>query len=111
MPTAPLLSPDARRAENHLLDALQRERTTARPVATDPAVPAACGADSRSVLVERAKGALMHHYGIDSHQAFAVLIAWARTSGTPVPTIAHALLRGISEGDPDQPAASDGTGP
>ena len=100
MPTAPLLTPDARRAENHLLDVLQRERITDRPPATDPPVLAPGGLDSRSVLVERAKGALMHHYGIDSHQAFAVLIAWARTSRTPVGTIAHALLRGICEGAP-----------
>ena len=40
------------------------------------------------MLVERAKGALMHHYGIDSYQAFAVLIAWARTSRTPVAAVA-----------------------
>lgn len=51
-------------------------------------------------LIEQAKGALMLHFGVDSHQAFAVLLGWARTSHTPVATIAHTLLRGICEGNP-----------
>jgi hypothetical protein len=51
-------------------------------------------------LIEQAKGALMLHYGIDSHQAFAVLVGWSRSSHTPLTTIAHTLLRGICEGNP-----------
>ena len=55
---------------------------------------------AKPALIEKAQGALMLHYGIDSHQAMAVLIGWARVSHTPVSTIAHTLLRGICEGDP-----------
>jgi ANTAR domain len=58
------------------------------------------GGTAARALIEQAKGALMLHYGIDSHQAFAVLIGWARISRTPVPTIANTLLRGICEGNP-----------
>ncbi|MDO9496775.1 MAG: ANTAR domain-containing protein [Nocardioides sp.] len=56
--------------------------------------------EANPALVEQARGALMLHYGIDSHQALAVLIGWARTSRTHVPTIAHTLLSGICEGNP-----------
>lgn len=101
MPTAPLLlTADARRTANRLLDVLERERIADGPAATKASVLGPCGIDARSALIERAKGALMLHYGIDSHQAVAVLIGWARTSHTPVATIAHTLLRGICEGNP-----------
>jgi hypothetical protein len=101
MPTSsPLLTPDARRDSNRLLDVLQRERTDDRPAAADPSVLGSCGIHAQSALIEQAKGALMLHFGIDSHQAFVLLIDWARTSRTPVATIAHALLRGICEGNP-----------
>lgn len=50
--------------------------------------------------VERAKGALMMRYAIDSHQAFALLVRWSRVTRTPVATIAQTLLRGICEGNP-----------
>jgi ANTAR domain len=52
----------------------------------------------RTALIEQAKGALMLRYGVDSHQAFAVLVRWARVTRAPVRTIAHALLHGICEG-------------
>ena len=101
MSTAPLLlTPDARRTANRLLDVLQRERLRGGAAATDSSVVGPCGIDAGSALIERAKGALMLHYGVDSHQAFAVLVGWARTSHTPVATIAHTLLRGICEGNP-----------
>ena len=67
---------------------------------SDPFDLEPCETDANPVLIEQAKGALMLHYGVDSHQAFAVLLGWARTSGTPVTTIAHTLLRGICEGNP-----------
>ena len=98
MPTGPLLlTPDARRTANRLLEVLQRERIADRAAATDSSDLGPCGLDANSALMEQAKGALMLHYGVDSHQAFAVLVGWARTSHTPVPTIAHTLLRGICE--------------
>lgn len=52
------------------------------------------------LVVEHAKGALMLRYGIDSHQAFAVLLRWARSTHTPVHTVAHTLVHGICEGSP-----------
>ena len=42
----------------------------------------------------------MLHYGVDSFQAFALLIRWSRATRTPVQTIADALLHGICEGNP-----------
>ena len=51
--------------------------------------------------MERAKGALMLRYGIDSHQAFAVMVRWARVTRTPVTVIAQTLMRGICEGNPE----------
>lgn len=60
--------------------------------------------DARPALVEQAKGALMLHYGVDSHQAFALLLGWARVSCTPMATITHTLLCGICEGNPQTAA-------
>lgn len=86
---ASLLTPDARRAANLQL-----------AVAAGASDLGPREVDARPTVVEQAKGALMLHYGIDSHQALAVLVGWARTSRTPVVQIAHALLRGICEGNP-----------
>lgn len=99
-PTDPRLqTPDARRAANRLLDVLQRERPPDDATVGDPSVAGAC-IGARAALIERAKGALMVYYGVDSHQAFDVLIGWARTSRSSVPTVAYALLHGICQDDP-----------
>ena len=95
-----LLIPEAHLTANHLLEVLHRERIADRAAATDPSALERCETDTNPALIEQAKGALMLHFGIDSHQALAVLVGWARTSGIPVPTIAHTLLRGICEGNP-----------
>jgi hypothetical protein len=101
MPTDPRsLTPDARRAANRLLDVLQRDRRADGATATHPSALAPYEVHAKPALIEQAKGALMLHYGIDSHQAFAVLVGWARISHTPVPTVAHTLMRGICEGNP-----------
>ena len=92
------LTPDARRAANRLLEALQRGRDGA--AAPDQCVPGSRATDARTALIEQAKGALMLRYGIDSHQAFAVLVRWAQATHTPVRTVAHTLLHGICEGNP-----------
>ena len=58
------------------------------------------------LVIEHAKGALMLRYGIDSYQAFAVLLRWARETHTPVHTVAHTLVHGICEGSPQTEAAA-----
>jgi hypothetical protein len=60
----------------------------------------AARATGDGLVMEHAKGALMLRYGIDSHQALAVLLSWARTTHTPVQTVAHTLVHGICEGSP-----------
>lgn len=92
--------PDARHAPHRLLGVLPHERVARGAADSDLSVLASDETDADAALIERAKGALMLHYGVDSHQAFAVLVGWARTSGSPVATIAHTLLRGICEGNP-----------
>ena len=57
--------------------------------------------EAHRALIEQAKGALMMRYGLDSYQAFAVLVRWARITHTPVHTIAGTLVRGICEGNPE----------
>ncbi len=94
------LTPEALRTANRLLDVLQRERIADGSAAASPSALGPSEINARHALIEQAKGALMLHYGVDSHQALAVLVGWARLSRTPVPTIAHTLLRGICEGNP-----------
>lgn len=99
MVTDPLLDTiDARRTANRLLEALQRGRDGV--AAADQAAPGLRAAEAHTARVEQAKGALMMRYGVDSHQALAVLVHWAHVTGAPVPTIAHTLLHGICEGNP-----------
>src|SRR6478735_3203466 len=92
------ITPDAQRTANRLLEALQRVRDVA--AAPDPCIPGPRAIDARTALIEQAKGALMLRYGVDSHQAFAVLVRWAQVTHTPVRTVAHTLLHGICEGNP-----------
>lgn len=54
--------------------------------------------DVRRAVVEQAKGALMLHYGIDSHQAFAVLVRWSAATNTAVPVLADVLVSGVYQG-------------
>lgn len=89
----------ARRAATRPLAGLPRERIDDVP-ATDPSDVAKYVIDGELALIEQAKGALMLFYGVDSDRAFGVLLGWARMSRTPVPTIAHTLMHGICEGDP-----------
>ena len=82
------------------VEVLQREPIYGGIAAADLFVPEACEIDANPALLDQAKGALMLHFGVDSYQAFATLVNWAQLSGTPVPTIAHTLMRGICEGNP-----------
>ena len=100
IPALRQLTPDASRTENVLVDELQRERLARRAADPDPSGLGPHDLGVNPALIEQAKGALMLHFGVDSHQAFGVLLGWARTSHTPVVVIAHTLLRGICEGNP-----------
>jgi hypothetical protein len=89
-----------RPTSERLLEALQHWRDadqTPSPAALEPELRAI---DAHRPVVEHAKGALMLRYGIDSHQAFAVLVRWARVTHTPVHTVAETLVHGICEGSP-----------
>ena len=46
----------------------------------------------------------MMRYGIDSYQALAVLVRWARVAQLPVRSVAHTFLHGICQGDPQTEA-------
>ena len=54
-------------------------------------------------VVEQAKGALMLRYGINSHEALALLLAWSREMGTTLHAIAHALMDGACPGSRARP--------
>lgn len=90
---------DARRASDRLVRALRRWREAERD-APAPLAPGLRAIDANRPVIEQAKGVLMLHYGIDSVQAFAVMVRWSRASRTPVQTIADVLLHGICEGNP-----------
>lgn len=79
-------------AHEDLFEVLRRWRL-------DPDVPARRLIDANRV-VEQAKGALMLRYGIDSPQAFAVMVRWSRLTRTSVPVLAHTLMHGICERNP-----------
>lgn len=68
--------------------------------APEPFAPGLRAVDAGCAIVEQARGALMLHYGIDSYQALAVLVRWARVTRTSLRTIAHTFLHGICEGNP-----------
>ena len=100
MPAESLLNtPTAQRSANRLLEALQRGHDA--EAAAHPSEPRLRLVDAHTATIEQAKGALMLRYGVDSHQAFAVLVRWARVTHTPVRTVAHTLLHGICEGNPE----------
>lgn len=83
---------------DRLLETLHRWREAER--SAQPVLAGLRVTDAHRTDVERAKGALMMRYAIDSHQAFALLVRWSRATRTPVATIAQTLLRGICEGNP-----------
>ena len=91
---------DARHASDRLLEALQRSRDADSAAAPERVVPGLREIDVNPAIIEQAKGALMLRYGINSYQALSVLVRWSRVTRTPVDTIAHTLLHGICEGNP-----------
>lgn len=53
--------------------------------------------DQDQVTLERAKGAVMFHYGVGSHVAFAMIARWSRTAEVPLVTMAAAVVDGTLE--------------
>lgn len=76
----------------------QRPRAERKPVPAASSLPPL--ASEGELVMERAKGALMLRYGIDSCQALAVLVHWSRGSDTSLELVAHTLVHGICEGNP-----------
>lgn len=56
--------------------------------------------DANRATIELAKGALMRRFGLDTIQAFSLMVRWARLTHTPVHTVARTLVHGIDEADP-----------
>ena len=90
----------APRTEDRLLASIGQWRDATLDEKSSHLVPALRAIESHRPVVEQAKGALAFRYGIDSHQAFAMMVRWSRTVHAPVHVIAHTLIHGICEGDP-----------
>lgn len=53
------------------------------------------------IVLERAKGAVMLRYGVNSHVAFAMLSRWSRAAGVSLATLANELVQAtLSHGVP-----------
>ena len=55
---------------------------------------------SATALLEQAKGVLIFRYGIDACSAFKLIERWAAAAKVGIEKVAHALVRGICQGDP-----------
>jgi hypothetical protein len=91
---------DARHSGTALLDALQQWRDTAWTATSECHVPEHRAIAANRAIIERAKGALMRRYGMDTFQAFSLMVRWARQTHTPVHTLAKTLVQRIDEADP-----------
>jgi len=101
LPTNHVLTTDeTRHTSERLLASLQQWRDAGPATSPDAIVPGHRAIAANRAVIEQAKGALMMRFGIDSYQAFAVMVRWSRVTRVPVPTIAHTLLHGICEGNP-----------
>jgi hypothetical protein len=101
MPVKQLLPPtDVRYSNSGLLDALQRWREVDTTAGPESSVPELRAIDAHRATVEQAKGALMLRYGMDTFQAFALIVRWSRLTHTPVHTLAEALVHGVGESNP-----------
>ena len=91
---------DARYSGTGLLDALHQWRDTAWTATSECHVHERRAIDANRATIERAKGALMLRYGMDTFQAFSLMVRWARQTRTPVHTLAKTLVQGVGEADP-----------
>ena len=86
--------------DGRLADSLELWRDADRTTDTGAVVAGSRVLEAHRGVVEHAKRALVLRYGIDSHQAFAVMVRWARVSHTPVVGIAEGLVSGVGDGGP-----------
>lgn len=92
------ITDESRRASDRLLDALRRWREADRAASPSPAAVLR-GIDAHRAVIEQAKGVLKRQHGLDSHQAFALMVRLSRLTRTPVHTVAGTLVR-AGEGQP-----------
>ena len=91
---------DSPHPDTGLLDALQQWRDPAWTPIIESHVPERRAIDANRVAVERANGALMRRFGLETFQAFSLMVRWSRLTRTPVHTLARTLVQGIDEADP-----------
>ena len=90
----------APRIEDRLLASMRQWQDVNPDDKSSHLIPALRAIESHRIIVEQAKSTLAQRYGIDSHQAFAMLVRWSRTVHAPVHAIAHTLVHGLCEGHP-----------
>ena len=104
-------SNDAHHPGAGLLDALQQWRDTAWTATSECHLPERRAIDANRATIERARGALMRRYGVDTFQAFSLMVRWARQAHTPVHTLAKTLVQGIDDADPPPRGATPAADP
>lgn len=100
MPVTPTSANDAPRPGDHLVDSLELWRDVGRTAGTGARIPGSRVLEAHRAVIEHAKGTLVLRYGIDPHQAFAVMVRWARVTHLPVAGLAEALVHGIGGSSP-----------
>jgi len=100
MPVQRLPTNDARQSGTALLDALHQWRDTAWTASAEHHVPEHRAIDANRATIERANGVLARRYGMDTFQAFSLMVRRARETHTPVHTLARTLAQGIDVADP-----------
>lgn len=82
-----------------LIDALHQWRDAAWTASSECHVPEQRAIDANRATIECARRALMRRHGMDSFQAFALLVRWARQTHTPVHALARTLAAGTGDAD------------
>lgn len=96
----PHLFPTERPSGTGLFVALHQRRDPAWSDTSECHVPERRAIDVNCATIERAKGALMRRYGVDTFEASSLMVRWARQAHTPVHTLAKTLVQGIDNAGP-----------
>lgn len=107
MPAQHLPTNDARHPVTGSLDALRCD--TAWTATSECHVPEHRTIDANRATIERAKGVSRRRCGMDTVQAFSLMVRRARETHTPVHTLARTLVQGIDEARPGDRARSHKT--